>query len=434
MRTPPYSQDAERAVLGSALLHVDAADAMLETLKETDFYYDTHRTLFRAIRSMRFMSTPVDLVTITTFLSEKDQLAQIGGATYISTLANSVPTAANAQYYADIVLSKARLRDVIEVATKAAEAAYNGDANAVELLQSGAWNMDDNSRANVLTYKDIMSKTFDVLEKRYEAKGIITGVTTGFYDLDDATAGLQPGEMAILGARPSMGKSALARCIAENAARSGHGVLFAMLEDTPVNLGQRALSSGAHVRLKDLRRGLINDHEWDGLSLAMGRLCELPITALGPVGVTTASIKSTARKLKRDGNLGLIIVDYLQLVRPLRERDNRYLEVSEVSRQLKAIAQEMEVPMLALAQLSRAVEMRTNKRPQLSDLRESGDIEQDADLVMFLYRDAYYNEKADPTEAEILIEKQRNGPTGSVMVRFDPNFVTFQNLERRRTA
>jgi len=434
MRVPPYSLDAEQAALGSALLMREAAETMMELLIETDFYYDKHRAIYRAVAEMTAASTPVDLVTITTYLSERGQLADIGGATYISTLANSVPTAANVEYYAKIVAEKARLRRVIEVATRAAEAAYDGNQEATEILQSGAWDLDTRDAMEVLSYKDVMSDTFDVLEARYTHKGAMTGVPTGFLDLDDMTSGLQPGELAILGARPSMGKSALARCIAENAARAGKPVLFVMLEDTAVNLGQRALSGNASVRLKDLRRGLINDHEWSSVSRAMGRLCTLPIHVLGRVGTTTANVRAAARKLQREQGLGLIIVDYLQLMKPLRDRENRYLEVSETSRQLKGIAQEFRVPVLALAQLSRAVEMRNDKRPQLSDLRESGDIEQDADLVMFLYRDSYYNEAADPTEAEILIEKQRNGPTGRVYVRFDPNFVTFQNLEMRHTA
>lgn len=429
MRSIPWSEEAEQALLGSMLLDKEAADTALDIVTVNDFYMDKHREVFAAIAKLRGESQPVDAITITQLLRDKDSIDSVGGAHYISTLVNTVPTAANVKYYADIVKEKSMLRRVIAVGQNAIQMAYDQDPEAVELLQAGAFDLDSRiSAAEPVSYTETCSEVMDILTERYISKSIVTGVPTGFVDLDERTAGLQPSELIILGGRPSMGKSVMAQCIAENAAREGHSVLLAILEDTRTNLLQRSIARLAKVDLLRLRKGQIRDEEWTRVSHALGELQNLPAWFLGPVNVKVPTIRAAARKLKREQQLDLIIVDYLQL---LADGDDSNKAVGETSRQLKALAQELEVPVLAVAQLSRSCETRSDKRPTLADLRDSGQIEQDADVVMFVYRDEYYyGNTSKQGIAEIIIAKQRNGPVGTVELQFDERFVVFRDLAK----
>ena len=431
-KMPPYSLEAEQSLLGAMLIDREAAETALETVIENDFYQEAHRRIFRTIATLVEQGQPVDIVTMAERLRQADALEQVGGASYISTLANSVPTAANAASYAAIITEKAQLRRVIRVATEAAQQAYEGKTEAVDTLQAGAMDIETQCmKVEPVSYRDMASEVFDIIEGRYNRKNPITGVPSGFVDLDDQTSGFQAGELAILAGRPSMGKSALSQCIAENAARAGYKVLLVILEDTPQNLMQRSVARLARIDLARLRRGMIYDDEWPNISWAMGQLPKLPVWYLGPVNVKVSTIRAAARRLKRGPGLDFIIVDYLQLLRPDRHRDNRYQEIAENSQALKAIGQELGIPVMALAQLSRAVEATQTKRPMLSHLRESGDIEQDADVVMLLFREDYYKPDTDRRGiTEVIVAKQRNGPVGTVELRWNPSLVSFENLAK----
>lgn len=430
---PPRSIEAEQSLLGAMLIDREAADTAIELVSESDFYQPSHGTIFRTLVTLRKAEQPIDLITVTDQLKRDGLLEKVGGAAAISHLANVVPTSANVESYAAIVTEKACLRRVIRVAQEAARLAYEGKPEAVETLQVGALELESpRAKVEPVPYRELVGRVFDILERRGESKEALTGVPSGFVDLDNQTSGFQPGELIILAGRPSMGKSALAQCIAENAGKAGHKVLLVILEDTPENLMQRSFARAARIDLARLRRGKIGNQEWPSISYAMGPLSQLPVWTLGPVGIRPSTIRSAARRLKRDPGLDLIIVDYLQLLRPEKRRENRYQEVAESSQALKAIGQEFGVPVIALAQLSRAVEATKDKRPRLSHLRESGDIEQDADVVMLLFREDYYNPDTKRKGiTEVIIAKQRNGPIGTVELAWNPSLVTFHNLEKR---
>jgi replicative DNA helicase len=432
-RVQPYSREAEQALLGAMLLDKDAIDTAMEQVAEPDFYLDSHRLVFRVLATLMAAGAPVDMVSVVEELKREGHLEAVGGATYISSLANSVPAlaTANVEHYAGIVAEKARLRRVIRVAREAAQAAYEGDPDAVDKLQRGAMDIERRGGVEPVSYYDTYSRTLDILAERHKNGGALTGVTSGFIDLDQFTAGFQPGELIILAGRPSMGKSALAQCIAENAAVAGHGVLMAILEDSPSNLMQRSIARAARLDAQKLRTGRLTQEDWNAIIMAGVTIPKLPVWYLGPAGVTLQSLRSTARKLKRQGNLGLVVVDYLQLLEPSRARENRNLEIADISRGLKGIAQELELPLIAVAQLSRGPEARQNKRPMLSDLRESGQIEQDADVVAFVYREDYYDPATDRKGiTEVILAKQRNGPVGTVELRWDARLVSFSNLAK----
>ncbi len=432
-RVPPYDKEAEEAALGSALQSNEAADMLIEIVPgEEAFYFEPHRMVYAAVSALRRENKPCDLVTLTSTLRDAGRLEQVGGAHFISYLGNSVPTASHVRHYASIVREKALLRRVIAICTNAVTSAYDGDLDCITALEAELMNLQRATpMAEAEPYRQVVSRVMDILGQRVQAQSPTTGVPTGFEELDRMTSGLQPGELAIIGARPSMGKSALARAIAENAAQKGHPVLFAALEDTPENMVQRSLAGRAQVDLWNLRQGRINDGEWRKLGYQLNRLAELPVWPLGPSGVSIHAIRRAIRKVvAAEGKLGLIVVDYIQLLTPPRRRDNRYLEIAETSQALKTIAQEYRVPMLAVAQLNRGVEARRNKRPQLSDLRESGALEQDGDLVMLLYRADYYSTKARPGITELIIAKQRNGPVGTVHLYFDRTTTRFLEIDK----
>jgi replicative DNA helicase len=354
-RAQPYSREAEAALLGAMLLDKDAIDTAMEQVAEPDFYMDSHRLVFRVLATLTAAGAPVDMVSVVEELKQEGHLEAVGGATYISSLANSVPAlaTANVEHYAGIVAEKAQLRRVIRVAQEAAQAAYEGDAEAVDKLQRGAMDIERRGGVEPVSYYDTYSRTLDILAERQKNGGALTGVTSGFIDLDQFTAGFQPGELIILAGRPSMGKSALSQCIAENAAAAGHGVLMAILEDSPSNLMQRSIARAARLDAQKLRTGQLNDADWNAIMRVGVTIPKLPVWYLGPAGVTLQSLRSTARKLKRQGNLGLVVVDYLQLLEPSRARENRNLEIADISKGLKGIAQELELPLIAVAQLSR---------------------------------------------------------------------------------
>ena len=431
-RVPPYSLEAEQALIGAMLLDKEAIETANELVTETDFYHDTHRTLFTTVTSLATANVSADLITVTERLKQDGVLERIGGAAYISTLANSVPSTANAEHYANIVAEKARLRRVIRVAQEAASLAYEGDIDAVDKLQSGAMDIEaQNNRVEPISYAEVYNRTIDLIEERQRNKNPVTGISTGFMDLDLATSGLQPGELIIVAGRPSMGKSALAQCFGENAAKRKREVLMVILEDTPVNLMQRAIAREARLDLMRLRNGQLGDREIERVADTITVLPQLSMHFLDCSWTTVSTIRTAARRLKRGRGCDLVVVDYLQMIQPGRQRENHNLEIADISQGLKGLAKELEIPVIAVAQLSRGPEARQNKRPMLSDLRESGKIEQDADVVMMLYRDDYYYPDSDRQGiTEVIIAKQRNGPVGTVELRWDSRLITFANLAR----
>lgn len=429
----PYNEAAEQALLGAMLLDADAADDALDSVATDELYFDKHRTVFQAIHQLRTDNRPLDLVSVTDTLRAGNRLGEIGGAGYISTLANSCPASVHWPEYAAQVRRDASFRRIMTAANRALEQAATRDEATLDNLMKAVNEADAMApdAQEPVTYAELASQYVDVLEERHRTKQPVTGIATGFADLDDMTSGLQPGEMTILGARPSMGKSALARCIAEHAAIAGKGVLYVILEDTALNLIQRSMSAFARIPSRNLRRGWIREEDWSVICRQMQTLAVMPIHVLGPANISIRTIRRAAKNLARVGKLDLIVVDYLQLVRPAERRDSRYLEVTDTSRALKALANECHVPLLALAQLNRDCERTADKRPSMSNLRESGDIEQDADCVLLLYREEYYFPGTENQHvAELIVEKQRNGPTGTIKLYFDEQFTAFANLEK----
>ncbi|TDX51801.1 replicative DNA helicase [Orenia marismortui] len=436
-RVPPNSIEAEKSTLGSMLLDRDAIAKVIEILKPQDFYREAHTTIFNVINKLFDRGEPVDLVTISQELREEEQLEAIGGASYITSLVNSVPTAANVEHYAKIVEEKAILRRLIKTADQIAQLGYKGDEEIDTILDSSEQLIFNISqRRTVQSFdgiKDILMETFDNLEQLYNNKGDVTGIATGFRDLDKMTSGLQRSDLIILAARPSMGKTALALNIAQHAAvKEKQSVAIFSLEMSKSQLVQRMLCSEAQVDSHRLRTGFLNDTDWRRISQGAGRLGESKIFIDDTPGITVMEMRAKARRIQAEHGLDLILIDYLQLMTGSGATESRQQEVSNISRSLKGLARELNVPVVSLSQLSRAVEQRNDKRPQLSDLRSSGSIEQDADVVAFIYRDDYYNpdsERAGITE--IIIGKQRNGPVGTVELAFQKEYTKFVDLSRR---
>ncbi|MBM4262833.1 MAG: replicative DNA helicase [Deltaproteobacteria bacterium] len=438
-KVPPQNLEAESSVLGGVLLDNEAVNQVLELLRPEDFYRESHRKIFRAIIELTDRSEPVDLITLSDFLKTKNELESVGGTAYLASLADFVPTAANIVYYARIVREKSILRSLISTATDIASRGYEEQGNVEEFLDSAEKVIFDISekkiKAAFVSVGDMIKDTLKTVEKLYERKEMITGVATGFDDLDKLTAGLQPSDLIIVAGRPGMGKTAFALNIATNAAFKGVGCGVFSLEMAKEQLVLRMLCSEARVNSSKVRSGYLGERDFPQLAKAAGRLHEAPIYIDDTPAISVLELRAKARRLVRDRSkkIGLIVVDYLQLMRGMGTANNREQEISEISRSLKALAKELSVPVIALSQLNRRVEDRTEKKPQMSDLRESGAIEQDADVIMFIYREEVYNRNNDEAKgkAEVIIAKQRNGPTDTVNLAFLNEFTRFENYTER---
>ena len=437
-RMPPASIEAEQAVLGAMLLKPDAVTTAAEELSADDFYRETHRLIFEAMMELKERTEPVDLVTLTEQLKKADKLAKIGGIPALSLIANSVPTAANVHYHARIVHEKAQLRSLINAATEIAGAAYESADEVEDIMDSAEKRIlqvaSGKRSKDFVPLQDILLDTLEQIDLRYNNKGIITGLPTGFTELDHLTAGLQKSDLILVAARPSMGKTAFTLNIAAHVVlRAKEPVAFFSLEMSKEQLVQRLLCSEGRIDSQRLRVGELEEKEWGDLIDTANRLSAAPLYIDDTPGITVMELRSKARRLKAEHGLSLIVIDYLQLMqgRASKSGDNRQQEISEISRSLKALARELNVPVIALSQLSRSVESRQIKRPMLSDLRESGSLEQDADIVMFLYREDYYDpETENKNITEVIIAKHRNGPVDTVDLTFLKQFTKFGNLSR----
>ncbi len=443
-RVPPQNLEAEQSVLGGILIDCSAINRVLEFLTPDDFYREAHRKIFKAMVSLFERGAPIDLITLTETLKAMDLLDEVGGASYIAALADSVPTAANISYYARIVKEKALQRRLIEVATEIATAAYEDVHDIEEFLDNAERKIFEISerrvRPSFAPMMEIVKESLRMIERLYERKELVTGVPTGFIEFDRMTAGLQPGDLIIVAGRPSMGKTAFCLNIAQYAAIEAKvpTAIFS-LEMSKEQLVQRMLCSEAKVDSQRLRGGFLSESDWSKLTKAAGVLADAPIYIDDTPALGVLEMRAKARRLKGEKGLGLIIIDYLQLMRGRMDASTREQEISEISRSLKALAKELHVPVVALSQLSRRPELRgENRKPQLSDLRESGAIEQDADVVVFIYREEQYKPCECPKDmdctcgrrgiAEIIIGKQRNGPTGEIRLAFLSRYTTFENL------
>lgn len=434
LKAPPHHLEAERAVLGAILIDNEALHKVLEFLREDDFYREAHRKIFRAMTTLSRHGEPTDIVTVCHSLEAEGSLAMSGGASYLSSLVDSIPSAANITAYGRIIREKAVLRSLIETANQIVTMGYDAASEADSTLDAAEKMIfhlgESRLSQNMSPVKDVVKDSFKKIEQLFEARGEITGLATGFRDFDILTSGLQPDDLIILAARPSMGKTSLAINIAENAAiQSRASVAVFSLEMSKEQLVMRMLCSQAMIDSSRLRKGQLHEDDWPRLTKAAGALSDVNIFIDDTPAISVMEMRSKARRLKREKNLGLIIVDYLQLVRAGVQTQNREQEIADISRTLKGMAKELKVPVLALSQLNRGVESRTNRRPQLSDLRESGAIEQDADIISFIYRDEVYDPQTpDKGVAEIIIGKHRNGPTGVVRLAFLNQYTKFENL------
>lgn len=447
-KLPPQSLEAEMSILGGILIDNDAINRVLEILVPEDFYREAHRKLFGAMLELSERREPCDLITLTDTLKRRGNLDTCGGASYLATLIDYVPTAANISYYCKIVKEKALNRRLISVATEIVTRGYEEQGDVNEMLdgaQKALFDLAENKlRPQYYPVRDVIKDTFKLLEALADKKEAITGVPTGYIDLDHMTAGFQPGDLIIIAARPSMGKTTLALNIASHASAESRekvaSVIFS-LEMGKEQLVMRFLSSLARVDAGRMRTGHFLDSDWQRLQEAASKLHKADIFIDDSPAISVLELRSKARRLKSEHNIGLIIVDYLQLMRGGANPESRQQEISEISRSLKALAKELHVPVVALSQLNRSLENRSDKRPMMSDLRESGAIEQDADVIMFVYREAVYCEhcrKKDGSctanherSAEIIIGKQRNGPIGMVELAFMGEHTRFENLSHR---
>ena len=440
-RVPPQALDAEVAVLGAMMLESSAVGIAAELLDEHAFYRTAHRRIFSAIMGLFARDEAVDLVTVTQELKKRKDLDEVGGAAYLSSVLGSVATTANVRHHAKIVLEKSVLRRLISVSGEIAQEAYDTSGDAGEILDRAEHMIFEIAEARVrrdfVPMREILKHSFEVIEELYRRKEHITGIPSGFVDLDALTSGFQRSDLVIIAGRPSMGKTAFALNVAAHAAiRSSVPAAIFSLEMGRAQLVQRMLCSEAHVDAHQLRTGHLADRHWSNLTTAAGLLSEAPIWIDDTPAMTVLEMRSKARRLKAEADVGLIIVDYLQLMHGLGRQESRQQEISEISRSLKALAKELEVPVLALSQLSRAVETRGgDRRPILSDLRESGAIEQDADVVAFIYRPEVYDRSPENIGlAEVIVGKQRNGPTGTVRLAFSSDCTRFDNLSTRPDA
>ena len=435
-KLPPQNLEAEMAVLGSMLIDENATSVAIESLDKDSFYKDSHKRIFEAILDLYSDNRAIDLITLTDELKRRGMLDEVGGVTFLTALANSVPTAANITHYVNIVKEKSILRTLINNSTKIVSLCYENEGNIDEVVDSAEQLIfeitDSKPKGSYLHLKEIIKDSIETIDSLYQKKAHVTGIPTGFIDFDIKTSGLQASDLIVIAGRPSMGKSAMAIGIAEYA-----GVVEKIplaifsLEMSKEQLVQRMLCSHARVDAHKVRTGYLAPSDWPRLTSAAGKLSEAPIFIDDTPAISVMELRAKARRLKAQQDIKLIILDYLQLMRGSADMENRQQEISEISRSIKALARELHIPIVAISQLSRAVEARTDHRPQLSDLRESGAIEQDADVVVLILREEYYNPTSDNQGiAEINIAKQRNGPVGSLKLTFIKEYTRFENIVR----
>ncbi|HHU72365.1 MAG TPA: replicative DNA helicase [Clostridiales bacterium] len=432
----PHSREAEQSVIGSMIMDRDAIIAATEIISGSDFYEQQYMILFDTMVELSNEGKPVDLITLQNRLKEKDVPAQVSSLEFIRDLVAAVPTSANVRYYAQIVRDKSVLRKLIKSAEETANECYLDKESLdsiIEKAEKAVFNIVQNRGSKEFTdIKDVVLRSIDSIEAAAKNQGSVTGVATGFYDLDYKTAGLQPSDLILIAARPSMGKTALALNIAEYVAlKSNITTAIFSLEMSQDQLVKRILSMNSRVDSQAIRTGNLSNDDWTSLMESARIIGNSNLVIDDTSAISVSEMRSKCRKLKMEKNLGLIIIDYLQLMSGSKRSESRQQEISEISRSLKSLAREINVPVVALSQLSRAVESRPDKRPMLSDLRESGAIEQDADVVMFIYRDDYYNhDTEEPGVSEVIIGKQRNGPVGTVKLAWLAQYTKFANLER----
>lgn len=437
-KVPPHDLEAEQAVIGSMLTDKDAVVSSIEVLKEQDFYREDNRFIYVAILNLYNRAEPIDIITVKSELESMGKLEQVGGLEYLAELPEKVPTTANAIKYIKIVEEKSILRNLIKTANEIIELGYDPTEDVEDIMESAEKKifniMQDKNQKGYTPIKDVLVESFTQLEELYNRKQHITGVPTGFSELDYKTAGFHGSDLILIAARPAMGKSAFALNIATNAAiKSNVPVAIFSLEMSKEQMVNRILCSEAMVDSNKVRTGKLEEDDWVKLAGAIGPLSESEIYIDDTPGISVMEIRAKCRKLKLEKNIGMVVIDYLQLVQGSNKRSgSREQEISEISRSLKILAKEIDVPVVALSQLSRAVEQRPDHRPMLSDLRESGAIEQDADIVMFLYRDDYYNQESEKKDiAEVIIAKHRGGSTGTVDLLWLGSYTKFVNLEKR---
>ena len=435
-RIPPQNLEAEQSVLGSMIIEKEAIFTASELLRNHDFYRTAHQKIFDAIIALSERNEPVDLVTLAEELERRRSLEEVGGMAYLVSLANAVPTAANVRYYAQIVQEKSILRSLINAATNIVARCYDSTDDVEEILDQAEQSIFEIGRQGkqqgFAPLKEVLMQAFDRIERLYDEKKGVTGLSTGFTDLDQLTSGLQASDLIILAARPSMGKTTLALNMAQHiAVNAKKKVAFFSLEMSKEQLALRLLCAQAQIDAQKMRRGTISPEEYLRLTRAVGPLSEAELYIDDTASLSVMELRAKARRLKAERGLDAIFVDYLQLMRGFSRAENRQQELSEISRALKALAKELNVPVVALSQLSRAVERREKKRPMLSDLMESGGIEANADMVLFIYRGSYYEEDSPKRNvAEIMVAKQRNGPVGSIELYFHNQFTKFANIAR----
>jgi replicative DNA helicase len=435
-RLPPQNMEAEQAVLGAILLNPDVLTNVNELIRAEDFYRQGHQRLFQVMNELAEKREPIDLVTLTALLQDKNLLEEIGGVSYLTEIAALVPAISNVDYYARIVETKAMQRNLIRTASEIISDAYTSEEDITGIMESAEKKILDIAKRRIngsfAAIKDVLVESYEQIESLHYNQGGLKGLSTGFIDLDKMTSGFNKSDLIIVAARPSMGKTAFALNLAQNVAlRTGETVAIFSLEMSSAQLVMRMIASEGNIDAQAFRTGNLSEEDWEKLTMSIGTLSEASIFIDDTPGITVFDIRAKLRRLQAEHGLGLVMIDYLQLISG-RGIDSRQQEISEISRSLKLMAREFNVPIIALSQLSRAVEQRQDKRPMLSDLRESGSIEQDADMVAFIYRDDYYNEESEKKNiAEIIIGKQRNGPVGRVELLFLKNYNKFLSLELR---
>ena len=433
-RVPPHSAEAEKSVLGAAMLSKDALFDVMEVVKPADFYDENHKEIFQAMIDLNRKNAPVDALTVAEELKKRNSLEMVGGRAYIASLSSMTPTTSNAMEYGRIVAEKASVRRLIETADDIVTKGYDGTMDANQMLdyaESGIFEISQARQKGQYSHiRDVLVENLAIIDRAEQMDGGLTGITTGFSKLDEMTSGMQKSDLIILAARPAMGKTAFALSLARNAAVKGKAsVMIFSLEMAKEQLTQRLLSMESKVDLQTLKTGRLERRDWDDLNVALDILSNSNIHLDDTAGISIMEMKSKCRRLKAEAGLDLVIIDYLQLMNPEGKADSRTQEISVISRNLKLLARELDCPVLVLSQLSRAPEQRTDHRPMLSDLRESGSIEQDADIVIFLCRDEYYNKEdtEKPGECEVIVAKHRSGPTGSVDVAWIERYTQFKD-------